>query len=247
MPGLMAACETARRSPGNYTMARNRDPFTQALSSLRDRIQSGDIPGGRQVIVQDEARRLSLSTTPVREALARLSGEGLVERAASGGYVTLRLDAAAARERYAMRGEYIRIALELNCAALGSALSPASAFDPASPRAAIGRLFATIVCSAGNQVLWSAFNRTAGQLRILHRLEARLFDDIEREARELHDAYRKQAPAEFAEAVANYHRRRMSASGALAALACLKHEETGPGPQPDQRSASSHSATALQE
>lgn len=222
-------------SPGIHTMARNRDPFIQALSSLRERIQSGDLPGGAQVIVQDEARRLGLSTTPVREALARLSGEGLVERAASGGYLSLRLDAAAVRERYAMRGEYIRIALELNSAALGSARPPASAFDSASPGTAVRRLFATIVCSAGNQVLWGSFNRTAGQLVILHRFEARLFDDIEHEARDLHGAYRTEAPEGFAQEVANYHRRRTSASAALAALVCLNHEEAGPAPSPDSR------------
>lgn len=45
-------------------MARNRDPFTQALSSLRERIHSGALPAGAPVIVQDEAGRLRLSTTP---------------------------------------------------------------------------------------------------------------------------------------------------------------------------------------
>lgn len=60
----------------DFTMARNRDPFTQALSSLRDRIQSGDLAGGTPVIVQDEARRLSLSTTPIREALRASAARG---------------------------------------------------------------------------------------------------------------------------------------------------------------------------
>lgn len=207
-------------------MARNRDPFTQALSSLRDRILSGDLSGGAQVIVQDEARRLGLSTTPVREALARLSGEGLVERAASGGYVTLHLTASAARERYAMRGEYIRIALDLNAAALGQVRPPAPAFDPASPGPTLCRLFSTIVCSAGNQVLWNAFDRTVGQLEVLRRLETRLFADIEREAREVHGAYETQAVPSFAEVVARYHHRRISAAAALAALACMRAQET---------------------
>lgn len=60
-------------------MARNRDLFSQALSSLRERIHSGVLTGGSAVIVQDEDERLRLSTTPVREALARPGGEGRVE------------------------------------------------------------------------------------------------------------------------------------------------------------------------
>ena len=205
-------------------MARNRDPFTQALSSLRDRIQSGVLPGGTPVIVQDEARRLNLSTTPIREALARLSGEGLVERAASGGYVTQRLDAAAARERYAMRGEYIRIAFDLNRSALGFVRPPAPPFDPATPGMSTSRLFASIVRSAGNQVLWTAFDQVVGQLEFLGRLEPCLFDDFEPEARALHAAYTMDAAPGFAEAADAFHRRRISASAALAALAYRKHD-----------------------
>ncbi|WP_171982001.1 GntR family transcriptional regulator [Brevundimonas sp. LM2] len=206
-------------------MARNRDPFTQALSSLRDRIQSGALSGGRPVIVQDEAQRLRLSTTPVREALAHLSGEGLVERAASGGYVTLRLDATTARERYAMRGEYIRMALELNRAALGPLRPPAPAFDPAAPGPAVGRLFSMIVCSAGNQVLWSGFERISGQLARLGRLEPFLFDDVEAEALALQEAYVSAAAETFIEATRRFHARRISAAAALAALAFAERDE----------------------
>ena len=206
-------------------MARNRDPFTQALSSLRDRIQSGVLPGGTQVIVQDEARRLRLSTTPLREALARLSGEGLVERAASGGYVVLRLDGSAARERYTMRGEYIRIALDLNRAALGQVRPPAPAFDSSSPGAAVGKLFATIVCCAGNQVLWTAFDRVAGQLELLSRLESRLFDDLRSEAFALHAAYADDPTPDLMEAVSRFHARRIAAAPALSALALLSRGE----------------------
>lgn len=202
-------------------MARNRDPFTQALASLRGRIQSGHLHGGTQVIVQDEARRLQLSTTPIREALARLSGEGLVERAVSGGYVTTRLDATAARDRYAMRGEHIRIALGLNAAALGRIRPPAPAFDAAAPGPAVGRLFSTIVCSAGNQVLWTDFVRVTGQLKLLCRLEPSLFSDLETEASNLHAAYEEVESQQFTEAVARFHSRRISAAAALAALGYL--------------------------
>ncbi|MBX9614036.1 MAG: GntR family transcriptional regulator [Caulobacteraceae bacterium] len=206
-------------------MARNRDPFTQALSSLRDRIQSGVLPGGTQVIVQDEAKRLRLSTTPLREALARLSGEGLVERAASGGYVVLRLDGSAARERYMIRGEYIRIALEISRMALGAVRPPAPAFDPDAPGAGVGRLFSVIVCCAGNQVLWTAFDRVAGQLEVLSGVEPCLFDDLKSEAFALHAAYADAPTPDLMETVSQFHARRIAAAPALSALARLRKEE----------------------
>ncbi|MDQ1193786.1 DNA-binding GntR family transcriptional regulator [Brevundimonas vesicularis] len=199
-------------------MARNRDPFTQALASLRDRIHSGALAGGAQVIVQDEAQRLRLSTTPVREALARLSGEGLVERAASGGYVTVRFDAAAARDRWAMHAQYVRIAVELNARALGALRPPAPPFEPDRPIVAADRLFSSLVCSAGNRVLWDAFRTVSGQLDLVRRYETVLFDDLGEEARGLYAAYSEAVTPAFAEAVGRYHDRRMGAAGALAAL-----------------------------
>lgn len=199
-------------------MARNRDPFTQALTSLRERIHSGTLAGGAPVIVQDEAARLRLSTTPVREALARLSGEGLVERAASGGYVTLRLDAAAARDRYAMQAHYVRIAVDANVRALGALRPPAPPFAADAPLAAVDRLFAAIVCSAGNQVLWEAYRKVSGQLALVRRIEGVLFDDLGDEAATLYAAYADETAPGFAAALGRYHERRIAAAAALVAL-----------------------------
>lgn len=206
-------------------MARNRDPFTQALASLRERLLSGVLAPGAPVIVQDEAARLKLSTTPVREALACLSGEGLVQRAPSGGYVSVRLDAAAARDRYAMHGHYVRIAAELNASALGAVRPPAPALDMRQPIAAVRQLFTTIISSAGNEVLWEAYLRASGQLDRLRRLESVLFDDLAAEAAALHHAWVNAQANDFLGEVERYHARRVAAAAALAALA---HRPVGP-------------------
>lgn len=60
---------------------------SRAVYELRQRIISGELSGGtrlREVAVADE---LAISRTPVREAMARLAEEGLLERAGSGGFV----------------------------------------------------------------------------------------------------------------------------------------------------------------
>jgi DNA-binding GntR family transcriptional regulator len=51
----------------------------QAAQSLRDEIMSGAIASGTRLGEADLASRLSVSRTPIREALSRLAAEGLVE------------------------------------------------------------------------------------------------------------------------------------------------------------------------
>ncbi|MGO1053109.1 GntR family transcriptional regulator [Crossiella sp. CA198] len=51
----------------------------RALTAIRRAIVVGDLPPGSPVRDVDLAERLGLSRTPVREALARLTDEGLIE------------------------------------------------------------------------------------------------------------------------------------------------------------------------
>jgi DNA-binding GntR family transcriptional regulator len=51
----------------------------QAAQSLREEILSGVIPSGARLGEAELAGRLSVSRTPIREALTRLAAEGLVE------------------------------------------------------------------------------------------------------------------------------------------------------------------------
>lgn len=64
---------------------RQRDPFGSAVTSLRAALEYGLAPG-QHLSVADIAASLKLSTSPVREALSRLCGEGLVEDRRGLGY-----------------------------------------------------------------------------------------------------------------------------------------------------------------
>ncbi len=66
---------------------RTRDPFGRALSGLRTALAEGLAPGQHLAVV-DIAHSLRLSTSPVREALSRLCGEGLIEDRRGAGYFT---------------------------------------------------------------------------------------------------------------------------------------------------------------
>lgn len=66
---------------------RTRDPFGTALGSLRSALDQGLAPD-RHLPVTDIATALRLSASPVREALSRLCGEGLIEDRRGMGYFT---------------------------------------------------------------------------------------------------------------------------------------------------------------
>ncbi|MGH3274111.1 MAG: GntR family transcriptional regulator [Streptosporangiaceae bacterium] len=56
-----------------------RHAAEQAADVIRENILAGRIPAGARIAELDVARQLSVSRTPIREALSRLAAEGLVE------------------------------------------------------------------------------------------------------------------------------------------------------------------------
>ena len=60
-------------------MPHRADSFLQALAGIRERLRDGVFRPGERIAATQVADLLGLSATPVREALSRLSGEGLLE------------------------------------------------------------------------------------------------------------------------------------------------------------------------
>lgn len=58
-----------------------------ALMRLREMVLDGSLPAGGRLSEISLAKRIGISRTPIREALSRLEGEGLLERVSSGGYL----------------------------------------------------------------------------------------------------------------------------------------------------------------
>lgn len=63
-----------------------------ALSTLREMIQSGEIPPGERLMEKPTSERLGMSRTPVREAFRTLAVEGLVTLLPNQGVVVAELD-----------------------------------------------------------------------------------------------------------------------------------------------------------
>lgn len=193
-------------------MTRRRDPFLLALDSIRQRSEQGVYTPGSPVVILDEARRLRLSTTPVREALAWLCGEGLIERAPFGGYLASRIDAALVRDRFAFRLHCLTVSLDLVEAVRDRDEPIASS---ASPGARLGEHLARLVRGAGNQVLTEAFERVGRQLLPLREAEHRILHDHEAEAASILQLSDSGSMPALREALIAYHQRRIDAAPLL--------------------------------
>ncbi len=206
-------------------VAKSRDPFLTALHEIRERAQTGTYAPGEQIVIIEEARRLGLSTTPVREALSWLCGEGLVERSPTGGFLALRLDAGAVRDFYGVRLICLLAGLELTAGLPAFGRRPAATDDP---RPELSRLFDTLVRRAGNGVLLAAYARAAGPLRQVEAVEAAVFPDAAAEAGGLLEVAATEANGPLREALTRYHARRHAAAGLLS-LAVGRRAGRGPG------------------
>lgn len=75
----------------------------QAYRSILEAIQNGSLRPGARMREAELAKSLGISRTPVREALGRLIGEGLVANDPVRGMIIAELDYANVNELYAMR------------------------------------------------------------------------------------------------------------------------------------------------
>ncbi len=200
-------------------MAKSRDPFFKALDNIRERARAGGYAPGQSIVIVEEARRLDLSTTPVREALAWLCGEGLIERGPAGGFLAARLDAGAVRDRYDLRLAYLSAALDL------TAGLPAYGRSPPRDGAAVTDLvdlFESLVRRTGNGALLDAYHRVDGQLTPFRSAERRIFADLDAEADDLLELAATRTNGDLREGLRAYHFRR-GRSAALLSMDVAGH------------------------
>jgi len=130
-------------------VSRDRDPFDRALETLRRRLIDGAPLQGAALPVKVLAAELDVSPTPVREALSRLAGEGLVARTPAG-YAGVIHDARSLAELYHLAGVLAE-------ALARTAMAPPQAAD--LPEALDG-----LVTGANDQILAMAFARVRAQI-----------------------------------------------------------------------------------
>lgn len=95
----------ARRSTTLYTARQH------AYDSLKRTLLAGDFPLGARLAEERLAARIGVSRTPIREALARLHAEHIVERHPDGGFMPRPPDLHSTRHLYEIRFALERAAL----------------------------------------------------------------------------------------------------------------------------------------
>lgn len=148
---------------------RTRDSFGEAMAATWKVCLSEPMRAGDPLVVQDIAEAIRLSATPVREALAWLAGQGLVERRIGRGYFMPCPSAADVGQLYDLHHRYLLWALEQP-----GARQPDPAPQNADPAERTALLFRNVMTASGNAVLIEAQGRVAARLRLFRRAESQV-------------------------------------------------------------------------
>ena len=146
-----------------------------AYADLRSRILSGQLEAGSKLMQYELATELSISITPLREAIRRLSGEGLIILDAHRNARVARMDADEARElfetRRALEPEAIALAgqrrTDSDIARMQEALTrllPVTQQWGESALIAHREMHQSLYASSHNTVLIRAAGRPVGQV-----------------------------------------------------------------------------------
>lgn len=170
---------------------------------------------GEPLTITDLAHDLGLSATPIREALSRLAGEGLIEDRRGRGYFAPRIDVADLVELYGLRRLYLSEALTGMAPHGGRDVNPPPSHDETGEdlSEAIVRFFEGLVAKAGNRALFEAYRQITDRLAPIVRVEARVFD-LRADVSSLNAAC-SQNPQALNAAIDTLHRERQIKSGEL--------------------------------
>jgi DNA-binding GntR family transcriptional regulator len=185
------------------------EPFQLALAQLRERLRAGELAPGARVTAKEVADELRLSATPVREALSRLAGEGLLEERRGDGFFVRHLSASDIAFLYRGSQAILSLALDRDSRPrtdLSKAVAAAAAADPVR---AVERLFTAWVADADSPVMAENYRRLTYQLGPARRQEGRFLADLEAEVLNLADLAGRRARRERRLAIAAFHERRL--------------------------------------
>ena len=193
------------------------EPFRQALVELRRRLRDGVLEPGARVTAKEVADSLRLSPTPVREALSRLAGEGLLDEHRGDGFFVPELSAADVVALYRMSEQLLLISQGATRALQRDLRFSETALGE-DPIRAVERLFFAWVSESGSRVTIETYRTVAIRLAAVRRREPHLIEDLGQEAQALlclaDPSTRRQRPA----AIQAFHKRRVALAEPLAHL-----------------------------
>ncbi|WP_158256023.1 MULTISPECIES: GntR family transcriptional regulator [unclassified Brevundimonas] len=189
-----------------------RDPYHQALAALSEFAGEGRFGSGMPLVITRLAEELRLSPTPVREALARLAGEGIIEHWPGRGYFALSLGATDIAELYDYHQRLVLWAIDLPIVATIERPD----MGEASPGGRLEQVFARVTARSGNRVLNRAYRLAAARLRPIRLVEAVAAPLAPEVADRLEGLLEDNCILEFKAAAVRYHEGRIRLAGSIA-------------------------------
>jgi DNA-binding transcriptional MocR family regulator len=197
------------------------EPFQLAVRVLREKLHAGEFRAGARIAVMDLAEALQLSATPVREAMSRLAGEGLLEDRRGQGFFVRVLTAAEIADLFRLNLALLTIAQDPRRTSfrrprqvVGDTETP----KPDDPIRETERRFESWIAMTGSRVLLATHRSVQAQLGPVRRLESLLLADLALEAEALRACDPPGAGAVDLGPVRRFHSRRIALAPRLAEL-----------------------------
>lgn len=175
-------------------------------------MERGYRPGSR-LDPTDLAAILASSTTPIREALNHLAGEGLVEARSGGGFLVPLIDEPGLKDLYAWSGDIIQLALRSARRPLLQSIALDADFSSTAEQAS--RLLHLIASASSNREHGEAMERTNARLHVSRIGEENMLEGVEDELEALTSCARAGDIKLLRRTSSVYHLRRQRAAAKL--------------------------------
>ena len=205
-------------------MVRKRtDSFRIAVDTLRAELRAGVHFAGARLTANDIAARLALSATPVREALSRLAGEGLLQERRGQGFFVPRLQEHDLVALFRLQLELLLIACErepppVSAADAGPQVTVASDTAPSPGSVLPDERLMRALAAGASPPLARHLVRLQDQLAPIRAAEGRVLGAPAGELERLAEAVSGRDPDRMRSALSDFFARRIAAAPKLARL-----------------------------
>ena len=195
----------------------------RVYKAVKAELLAGGFTPGERIEAVGLAQQLMSSITPIRAALHRLAGEGLVDARAGEGFQAPLMTEVSLRDLYAWNAHIVQLAWQLWPHGTAPDEAMAAIADPGPGEledisAATTALFAAIGRRSANEHCAAAIDQLNDRLHLARVLEARMFEDLGQELDQLAAQLERGQGPEIRHAIAAYHRRRIRRSAELVRL-----------------------------